>query len=157
MSILKWVIYGLQVKSFKGFSNDRFFWLVYLILLVSQLLRLLAGIVQLICWSGSLGLSFIQLLGLYFRTCPAVFFFISCHDQSYRSSLLGNLPTVFWDHELSVRVWRGWTNCSMYRSIFWKTLMKSVSIWSQWAFNWDLYKLRWLLCIFCEFWPFSFL
>ena len=39
MSILKGVIYGLQVKSFKGFSNDSFFWLVCLILLVSQLLR----------------------------------------------------------------------------------------------------------------------
>ena len=25
LSILKWVIYGLHVKSFKGFSNDRFY------------------------------------------------------------------------------------------------------------------------------------
>ena len=29
---------------------------------------------SLTCWSGSLGLSFIQLLGLYFKTCPAMFF-----------------------------------------------------------------------------------
>ena len=37
----------------------------------------LAGIVQLICWSGRVRLSFffIQFLKLYFRTCPAMFYF----------------------------------------------------------------------------------
>ena len=34
----------------------------------------LAGIVQLMNWSGTLGLFFIQFLGLYFRTFPAMFF-----------------------------------------------------------------------------------
>ena len=76
MSILNCVIYVVfRLKASKGLAIIIFLFSSFHSFTFSTFeIVFLAGIVQLICWSILLGLFCIQFLGLYFRTCPAMFF-----------------------------------------------------------------------------------
>ena len=70
MGILNFIIFIPQCKIFKSLSND--YLLFSLVFLVSQLFGWDCSIDRLVRYNSSQ--FFIQFFGLYFRTCPAMFF-----------------------------------------------------------------------------------
>ena len=75
MSVLNCIIFGLQGKSFKILNNDYFLFSLFDYFSFSTFeIVFLAGIVQLVCWSGTLVLFFIQFFYRILGSCPAMFF-----------------------------------------------------------------------------------